>query len=697
MKKTILSGSAEAPPDKAPSDEVTPDHASPEGGSGDEGFGDEGSDDEGPDDGAHLDGEPSDSTPTIDQSSSVQVFADEGSSTEVEAVQVAAIGADDELDGESISDSSGQNEDGDPESGTHGELSAEDEGAGDDERATAEPNDNEDTSGEGYPAVPEEQGSAPAGQTPRPADGNVQSVPGRPPTETESTGTDPMTEEPGRKPQTTNDENQQAETPQNTDSQSGDPQAEPQGAQPAGGSPDQEAPNQEALNPSEPSGNQSDKHQSGPVRSQDDSGSRAPDHPRGDQPATRRDSMGRPQRANSSGGGQAGQKNIHRAGDAKPAPTSQQRQPKAVPPNLRESASPARGTRQKSKPQETLTNSAAGTPAGRDQQSIQGQVAGAQDQPTGRPSNNPGTQQFQQVQHEQQQGVQQVEEQATNVVEEQSFTEADPAAGEVEYADGIEYDPVAGKVEEADWTEQTAVPATQQAVRQERRAARQAARAERITARQAAAQEEAAAQNHVEPAVEPIAESSTEQSWEQPVQQADVDSYAEPSAAPDQTSVSEGTYESVEGSAREATGTYVGEGSSGTEVASDPNTYNNDPYVASQTSESYEDSVATPVGDIYAAPEAEETYTAQNTAGSDYSSGHAAYEETYQQASTQVPTQELEPAPQVTNILADKSSAVTSGGTSEATSPATNRGQLASTADTVVQNTTSTVKSGGRN
>jgi hypothetical protein len=311
------------------------------------------------------------------------------------------------------------------------------------------------------------------------------------------------------------------------------------------------------------------------------------------------------------------------------------------------------------------------------------------------------------VQQGVQQNVQQVEEQVGNVVEEQSFT-PDPAAGEIGEpttpadplldgsAAGIESEPSPAAVEGAGWTEQPAVPASQQA--------------------------EVAGQGYVEPAVGPITQPSAEQSLEQPVQQTGVGGYAEPSATPDQGSISQDTYESVGGVAQEAANPYVDEESIGTESAADPNIYNHDPYAANETSESYEDPVAAPIGGTYAAPAVEETYTAQNTATPSTNPGYKAqdagthgevqeaapvasaptYEETYQEVSAQVPAQTLEPAPQVANTpvgepSAAPSSAVPSGGTSEAASPATGGGEAPSNVGTVVQNTTSTITSGGQN
>ena len=338
-------------------------------------------------------------------------------------------------------------------------------------------------------------------------------------------------------------------------------------------------------------------------------------------------------------------------------------------------------------------------------------------------------------------------------VEEQSFAEPDPADGAIgeqdpstpadppvdEPAEGAAAGLPADVAEGANWTEQTEAPSNQQAVLQGQRAARQAVRAQRTAARQAAVPQAGVAgqgsQGYVEPAVEPTAPPAAEQSWEQPVQQTGVDPYAqptaEPSATPDQASISQDTYESVEGVAGEAPDTYVDEGSIGTGAAPDPSTYNTNSYNASETSKSYEGPVAAPVvapvDDPYAAPAAAETNPAQDTAIPATAPGYEAqgtsnyggvqetapagsgpaYVQDTQEVSTQVPiqeleaapqvaAQELEPAPQVTNTLVDKTSAAPSGGPSETVSPATSGGEAPSTAGTRVQNTTSTITSGGR-
>ena len=138
------------------------------------------------------------STASINQSSSVQVFADEGSSAEVEATQVAAINTDAKLDRNSISDSSGQSEDGGTKLETNGERAATDKGVGE-EQTVAEPTANEDTPPDAEePAIPDEgqepggvaQGdlkdvSQPTGEEPRPANETGQNAETPPPNGTE--------------------------------------------------------------------------------------------------------------------------------------------------------------------------------------------------------------------------------------------------------------------------------------------------------------------------------------------------------------------------------------------------------------------------------------------------------------------------------------------------------------------------------
>ena len=656
-----------------------------------------------PGEGANPEEDLAASTASINQSSSVQVFADEGSSAEVEATQVAAINTDGELDRNSLSDSSGQSEDGGPEPETNGELAATDKGVGDEEQTVAEPAANEDTPpGAEEPSVPHEgqqpgpvaQGdpkdvSQPTAEEPQPADENGQNSETPPPAGTQPEATQPeatQPEESAQEPQAIDNENQQGGTSQNTTPQSGDPQEEPSNAEPtsAEGSSPQDTPSQGATTPAQPGGRQPN-----PAQQQADSGPTGPGNPSGQRPDARQDSTDRTQHTD----------------DANPTPAAQKTPRTHGSPNVRKSALPSQEDRELSDPQRT------------------------------RPG-NPGGQSVPQQQAPQQQ------------VEEQSFAEPDPADGAIgeqdpstpadppvdEPAEGAAAGLPADVAEGANWTEQTEAPSNQQAVLQGQRAARQAVRAQRTAARQAAVPQAGVAgqgsQGYVEPAVEPTAAPAAEQSWEQPVQQTGVDPYAqptaEPSATPDQASISKDAYESVEGAAGEAPDTYVDEMSIGTGTVPDSNTYNN-PYAAGDTSESYEDPVTAPVDNTYAAPAAAETNPAQDTAipatapgyeaqdTSNYAGvqetapaeSEPAYGQETQEVSTQVPTQEfepapqvaaqeLEPAPQVTNTLVDETSAAPSVGTSQVASPATSGGEAPSTAGTKVQNTTSAITGGGQ-